>query len=177
MFKAMAPSSDLGANNKTLGTCSGTLLWPPWRDDPASSGKSISMAIGHKGSTSQLEQSFLFNPKEASFGAEAPRFPGWRHRKVYLPTTGSKLVSALTVWDQSDVLGVGAQEVLHGAPEEQGLMHPVQLQGAVDAVQLPLRVVRGVGLHADLSRLVPQQPGGLSLGAAPGPQRIKEPER
>lgn len=134
------------------------------------------MAIRPKGSALQLEKSFLCNPKEASLGAEAPRFPGWRHRKVYFPTSGSKLVSVLTIWDQSDVLGVGAQEVLHGAPEEQGLVHPVQLQGAVDTVQPPLRVVRGVGLHADLGRLVPQQTGGLSLAAAPGPERIKAPE-
>lgn len=81
------------------------------------------------------------------------------------------------MWDQSDVLGVGAQEVVHGAPEEQGLVHPVQLQGAVDAVELPLCMVRGVGLHADLGRLVPQQPGGLALGAAPGADRRKAAER
>lgn len=77
------------------------------------------------------------------------------------------------MWDQSDVLGVGAQEVLHGASQEQGLIHPVQLQGTVHAVHLQLRVVRGIGLQTDLCGLVPQQPGGLPLGAAPGPGEDK----
>lgn len=77
------------------------------------------------------------------------------------------------MWDQCDVLGVGAQGVLHGAPQEQGLFHPVQLQGAVDTVHLQLRMVHGVGLQVDLRRLVPKQLGGLSLGAAPGPGEDK----
>lgn len=77
------------------------------------------------------------------------------------------------MWDQSDVLGVGAQEVLHGASQEQGLVHPVQLQGAVHAVHLQLSVVRGIGLQTDLRGLVPQQAGGLPLGTAPGPGEDK----
>lgn len=81
------------------------------------------------------------------------------------------------MWDQSDVLGAGTQEVLHGASQEQGLIHPVQLQGAVHPVHLQLRMVRGVSLQTDLRRLVPQQPGGLPLGAAPGQGRIKAPEK
>lgn len=81
------------------------------------------------------------------------------------------------MWDQGDVLGAGAQEVLHGASQEQGLVHPVQLQSAVHPVHLQLRVVRGVSLQADLRGLVPQQPGGLPLGAAPGQEKIKAPER
>lgn len=129
-----------------------------------------------RGPHSNWNNLFCATQRKPHLGQQHPSFhAGDTERSI--PTTGSKPVSALTVWDQSDVLGVGAQEVVHGAPEEQGLVHPVQLQGAVDAVQPPLRLVRGVGPHADLGRLVPQQPGGLSLGAAPDPERIKAPER
>lgn len=150
------------------------------------------MANGPKGSRVFLEQPFLLNPKEASLWAEIPRFPAsedcsrqktvlapstsrlqtWREKSSSLPLAQT-LPSLLTVWDQSDVLGVGAQEVLHGASQEQGLIHPVQLQGAVHTVHLQLCVVRGVGLQTDFCGLVPQQPSGLSLGAAPGPGEDK----
>lgn len=131
------------------------------------------------GSRFLLEHPFLLDLKEALSGAEIPRLPACENRletwteKSISPPLSQTFPSALTVWDQRDVLRAGAQEVVHGAAQEQGLVHPVQLQGAVHAVDLQLRMVRGVGLQPDLCRLVPQQPGGLPLGAAPGPGEDK----
>lgn len=151
------------------------------------------MASGHGGYKLLLGQPFLLSSKEASFWAETSSFGvgylplravrGWcwlpapPGEKNPSPPPARPPPTVLTVRDQGDVLGVGAQEVLHGAPQEQGLVHAVQLQGAVHPVHLQLRVVRGVGLQADLCRVVPQQPGGLPLGAAPGRGRIKAPKR
>lgn len=166
---------------------------PPWRDSSAQwwengHGKWTRGLQTPPGAAfpAQLKEGFILGRNFKLWG-RLPASEGCQ-RTVLAPSTSRREEplspppaqpppTVLTVRDQGDVLGVGAQEVLHGAPQEQGLVHAVQLQGAVHPVHLQLRVVRGVGLQADLCRVVPQQPGGLPLGAAPGRGRIKAPKR